>query len=573
MTGKFPFYRLTDKQILSNCSGSAESGQLTAIIGPSGAGKSTLLQILAGRKQLGVTGDVYINHDLPSKKMIKVTFIGQHDDFLAALTVQETLTFAFRLMQHERDALSNDLKDSYSRITVADIMHDLKLTSCANVKISRCSGGQLKRLSIACEVISPPNIMILDEPSSGLDSHSALQVMQLVKKLAVEKNIAVIVSIHQPNGKILSLIDYLYVLTFNGHNIFRSPTNCLSQFLDHHGIDCPVFNNPADVILDIASGQYDKKVAEAMIKQQQLTDDCDTNNNHVNDNYANSISMSKVFDRMMTRSLPFFSHTLILLHQSILLSLRDPMLFILSLLQHITVGLVAGLVYTNAVGRYDGCYKEKFFNPLLFNSNTTDLIAKENLYTFSGLTLIITNVLFLFMSTVASTALTFPLEVKGNNDPSFLFLSLILFTLNSSFISFFFLFLFSLVFMKERTNRRYSCLAYYIGRTLADAPFRTIFPIIYSVIIYKLTGQTDEFYRLFIFCLINVAFAFMAQSVGMLFSSIFINSISAAAVNGCVSLTPFMLLGGFLVNVDAMPPWAQSLSTVSYFRVCFLSFI
>ena len=125
--------------------------------------------------------------------------------------------------------------------------------------------------------------------------------------------------------------------------------------------------------------------------------------------------------------------------------------------------------------------------------------------------------------------------------------------------------------MKERTNRRYSCLAYYIGRTLADAPFRIIFPIIYSVIIYKLTGQTDEFYRLFIFCLINVAFAFMAQSVGMLFASVFINSISAAAVNGCVSLTPFMLLGGFLVNVDAMPPWAQSLSTVSYFRVCFFS--
>lgn len=127
--------------------------------------------------------------------------------------------------------------------------------------------------------------------------------------------------------------------------------------------------------------------------------------------------------------------------------------------------------------------------------------------------------------------------------------------------------------MKEKTNRWYSCLSYYMGRTLADAPFRIVFPIIYSILIYTLTGQVNEMNRLFLFSLINVSFAFMAQANGIFFSSIFINSISAAAVNGCVSLTPFLLLGGFIVSIRSMPPWAAWLSNFSYFRVTYLFFL
>ena len=583
VSSNFPFYEKVDKTILSNCSGSAGSATLTAIVGPSGAGKSSLLQILAGRKETGVTGDINVYHDLPAKNIIKVTFMSQNDDFSPNLTVRETLQFAYKLMAHEQRKRAK----SYTSATVDDILADLTLTCCADVKVSRCSGGQIKRLSIACELIAPPNIMILDEPSSGLDSNCALSVIQLLKKLAVEKNIAIIASIHQPNSKIVSIFDNLYVLSHDGHRMFAGASSALAPFLQMNNVPCPIYFNPVDIVLDIAAGQFDDKVLKSMVTASANSSGEEGNNNESSNHskYTNSLSMKKIFDRMMTRSLPFFSHTFILFHRSLILSMREPLVFFLSLLQHISVGLVAGLVYTGNTGSYDGCYKKQFTNPLYFTSNTTDLLMMENIQTFSGVTVIVVNALFLFLATVSSTALTFPLEVKGMNNSvcccccccytrrkavSICYLNLLLlvkYWLNvRNILS---LVLLISVFMKEKTNRWYSCLSYYMGRTLADAPFRIIFPIIYSILIYTLTGQVDEMNRLFLFSLINVSFAFMAQANGIFFSSVFINSISAAAVNGCVSLTPFLLLGGFIVNIKSMPPWAAWLSNFSYFRVTY----
>lgn len=129
---------------------------------------------------------------------------------------------------------------------------------------------------------------------------------------------------------------------------------------------------------------------------------------------------------------------------------------------------------------------------------------------------------------------------------------------------------FKLVFIKERTNRWYSCLAYYTGRTLADVPFRIFFPVIYSLIVYKMTGQVDDNYRLFLFCAVNVTFAFLAHAKGTLFGCIFVNSIAAASVNACVSLVPFLLVAGFLVTVNRMPYIFSVSSSFSYCRVSIL---
>lgn len=119
-----PYLKKLERTILYNCSGSAASASLTAIIGPSGAGKSSLLQILAGRKETGVTGDISVHHDLPAKKMIKVTFMSQNDDFSPTLTVKETLQFAYKLMHHEQSQYGKD----HCPASVVDILHDLKST-------------------------------------------------------------------------------------------------------------------------------------------------------------------------------------------------------------------------------------------------------------------------------------------------------------------------------------------------------------------------------------------------------------------------------------------------------------
>lgn len=193
---KFPSLKFpvrSSKQILNRNSGSMESEKLTACIGPSGAGKSSLLEILAGRREKGVTGSISIHYDSKSHaSSTKIAFMGQKDVFCGTLTVRETLMFASRLKncslptripkkltlgQSSHLKLNDvtiapmqeyaDVRNFHADL-VADIMDELSLTGCAHVYVSSCSGGQQKRLSIACELLSRPDILLLDEPTSGL---------------------------------------------------------------------------------------------------------------------------------------------------------------------------------------------------------------------------------------------------------------------------------------------------------------------------------------------------------------------------------------------------------------------
>lgn len=194
-TASFRLRTACKKQILNNNSGMIESQSLTAVIGPSGAGKSSLLEILAGRRQKGVSGSIVVRYD--SKKhasKTKIAFMGQKDLFCGNLTIKETLIFASKLKNYSvcssshgsnKSSNKSDLFASRNGITVtpmqqltddknyhwklaSEILDELFLSSCADVHVSSCSGGQQKRLSIACELISRPDILLLDEPTSGL---------------------------------------------------------------------------------------------------------------------------------------------------------------------------------------------------------------------------------------------------------------------------------------------------------------------------------------------------------------------------------------------------------------------
>lgn len=131
---------------------------------------------------------------------------------------------------------------------------------------------------------------------------------------------------------------------------------------------------------------------------------------------------------------------------------------------------------------------------------------------------------------------------------------------------FFYLF-FSLVFIKERTNRWYSCFSYYMARTIADTPFRIFFPIIYSIIIYKMTGQIDDNFRFITFVALNVLIAFVAQSKGLLIGSMYANRVDSAVFVAPLSIIPFLLFAGFFVHLDSLPSYLRALPTISYFKV------
>ena len=131
-----------------------------------GAGKSTLLDLLAGRKTTGViTGDVLFNGEVMSSEVRKRSaYVTQDTVLFGLLTVRQTMYFAaeLRLIEsmtlEEKDQRINEVLAMMGLEAVAD-------TLVGNESVRGLSGGQLKRLSIAVEIIHYPDIMYLDEVS------------------------------------------------------------------------------------------------------------------------------------------------------------------------------------------------------------------------------------------------------------------------------------------------------------------------------------------------------------------------------------------------------------------------
>jgi len=192
-----------DRLILDgSLKGKLTSGRMLAIMGPSGSGKTSLLHALAGRlkasKNLKLYGVRFVNGSvLKEDSMIPSAFIEQETNFFPHMTIKETLDFQVELKLGRN--LSKEQRDKL----VLQLMEDLSLSKSANIivgnnKIRGLSGGEKKRLSIACEMISSPSVIFLDEPTSGLDSYQASQVIETLQKLAHSGKTVVSV-IHQPS--------------------------------------------------------------------------------------------------------------------------------------------------------------------------------------------------------------------------------------------------------------------------------------------------------------------------------------------------------------------------------------
>ncbi|XP_058119705.1 ATP-binding cassette sub-family G member 4-like [Anopheles ziemanni] len=253
----------THSAILKNLSGSFRSGRLVGIMGPSGAGKSTLLNVLSGFKKANVTGELMVDGQLLSERRSRklVSYTQQEVNLWRSLTVEESLKYAAEFKLGKSSTAQKQTK-------VRELLEVLGLESCATTLTDVISGGQAKRLAIGLELLSDPKVMLLDEPTTGLDSVSAYQVLAHVRELAARGRIIACV-IHQPNSQQLQLIDDLFVLA-RGRRIYSGPTNEMVPRFASFGLHCPVSYNPADYALDIASlDQEDDRLKRLMMDEEK----------------------------------------------------------------------------------------------------------------------------------------------------------------------------------------------------------------------------------------------------------------------------------------------------------------
>lgn len=175
------------KEILKGISLEANEGDILGFIGPNGAGKTTTIKLILGLQSI-TSGSVKINgFDIQkdfTKAIQKVGTIVENPDLYMYMSGYENLKMISNL---------------YSGITKERIDEVIKFVGLENRikdKVSKYSLGMRQRLGIAQAILHKPNLLVLDEPTNGLDPEGIKQIKDLIVKLAKEENMAVLISSH-----------------------------------------------------------------------------------------------------------------------------------------------------------------------------------------------------------------------------------------------------------------------------------------------------------------------------------------------------------------------------------------
>lgn len=184
----------------------ANLGEVVLLMGPSGAGKSTLLTII-GALQSATSGTVKIDgqditqlkeKDRSRLRLNKLGFILQAYNLVPYLTVQEQ----FQLL--DRVKKSGNLSQAHLK----GLLEDLGISGLVNKYPGELSGGQKQRAAIARAMYANPEILLADEPTASLDSARVEEVGQLFKKLAKDRQKAIILVTHDP--RLEKYADHIY---------------------------------------------------------------------------------------------------------------------------------------------------------------------------------------------------------------------------------------------------------------------------------------------------------------------------------------------------------------------------
>jgi ABC-2 type transport system ATP-binding protein len=172
------------QKVLNNISFSADKGQIIGFLGPNGAGKSTMMKILTGFIKPD-QGAVFIDdidvlkNSIAAQKVIG--YLPEHNPLYAEMYVREYLQFQAAIYK-------------VAKSQIEDCIEKVGLTLEANKKIHQLSKGYQQRVGIAAAILHNPKVLILDEPTTGLDPNQIIEIRALIQELG--KNKTVLFSTH-----------------------------------------------------------------------------------------------------------------------------------------------------------------------------------------------------------------------------------------------------------------------------------------------------------------------------------------------------------------------------------------
>ena len=188
-----------------------EPGEFTALIGPSGSGKTTLLNLIGGLDEPSGGSIVVDGKDLAQMsaaerskmRLERIGFVFQAYNLIPVLSAFENAEFVMMMMgasASEREA------------RVMQTLKDVGLEGMEHRRPNELSGGQQQRVAVARAIASQPAIVLADEPTANLDSHTGTELVEMMRRLNEEEGITFIFATHDPKvmdraKRVVTLVD------------------------------------------------------------------------------------------------------------------------------------------------------------------------------------------------------------------------------------------------------------------------------------------------------------------------------------------------------------------------------
>ena len=269
-----------------------EKGQIYGFLGPNGAGKSTTMNIMTGYIA-STDGEVIINgHNIleePEEAKKCIGYLPEQPPLYFDMTVKEYLKFAAELKKVPRDRRENQIKDVMKMVGITNMQERL---------IKNLSKGYRQRVGLAQAILGYPEIIILDEPTVGLDPKQIIEIRELIRKLA--KNHTIILSSHILS-EVSEVCDYILIIN-NGKLVASDTTDNLEKMtMGSNTLELSVkgdrerLKNILDQMEEIREVEWVKSEEQDLVSLKITTDE-------------NTDVREKIFYKMAEKQMPIMDY-------------------------------------------------------------------------------------------------------------------------------------------------------------------------------------------------------------------------------------------------------------------------
>lgn len=402
--------------------------------------------------------------------------------------------------------MSNKINDEEKIEKVNEILAKLFLINCKSTVISRLSSGETKRLAFASALLTNPSILLLDEPTSSLDTYLAKSLMSIIRSITVENNQVTVVILHQPTDTMFDLIDQICLLVENGKQAFFGDKSQAMQFftnqcrlssLSLHGF-IEQLSLPGEFIDEDEHLNVRRMVATEYSKSEQSKSMEMNINYYIDSTDRNSTSnkLKKIERGKFHRQLKW------LLWRSLVSGRRNPKRTNKLIIRLLIMAIIVGTT---------------FFH---LRKKPSDYVSKVN-------ALFVVALMALLEANMSLMLVEIPNE--------------------------------RVLMTWEYRRQLYSVGAYYLSRLVIDTGYNVITSVIYMNIILLLAGLSRWIFLTSITILITMSACSVAS---------FISSLSSTPQIGLLALQPtqnlLANLNGFFINLNSIPAYIRWMKYFSY---------